>query len=483
MIERLLLFGATGDLADRFLLPALAELYDKSKLPDGFRVVGTAREDWDDETFRRHAARRLEQHAATDVSNASREALVRSLRYRKVDFDDSDSVARAVHAGVSDDSRAGPVAAYLALPPGVFAKAITALRAVELPPGSRVVVEKPFGEDLDSAVALNALLAEVSGDAGEQAVFRVDHVLGMATVQNMLAMRLANRVLEPVWNSVHVEEVDILWEETLALEGRAGFYDRAGALKDVMQNHMLQILSLIAMEPPLGPGRRDLSDRKLDVLRSVRPLRPEDMAVRTRRARYSAGRLASTGGATGGVVPDYTEEEGVEPERGTETFAEVVLDLDSERWSGTRFVLRAGKALARRRKGVVVRFRPVPYRPFGQDAADPAANELWIGLDGPEDITLHLTGLAGGSPPRLAPLALNAPPPASELPAYSRVLLNILNGDGTLSVRGDEAEQAWRVVTPVLRAWADGRVPLEEYPAGSAGPPPLDEAGRSASLT
>ena len=482
MIKKLLLFGATGDLAGRFLLPALAGLYDAGELPDGFQVVGAATADWDDETFRRHARERLEQHA-TGVADTVREALARSLRYRQVDFDDPDSVARAIHAGASDDPHAGPVAAYLALPPGVFAKAITALRAVELPPGSRIAVEKPFGEDLDGAVALNALLAEASGDAGEQAVFRVDHVLGMATVQNMLAMRLANRVLEPVWNSVHIEEVEILWEETLALEGRAGFYDRAGALKDVMQNHMLQILSLVAMEPPLGPGERNLRDRKLDVLRSVRPLRPDDVAARTRRARYSSGRLASTGGASGGVVPDYAEEEGVYPERGTETFAEVVLDLDGERWSGTRFVLRAGKALARRRKGVVVRFRPIPHRPFGQDTAEPAANKLWIGLDGPEDITLHLTGLAGGSPPRLAPLALNAPPPASELPAYSRVVLNILSGDSTLSVRSDEAEQAWRVVTPVLQAWSDDRVPLEEYPAGSAGPPPLDDAGRSAGLT
>jgi glucose-6-phosphate 1-dehydrogenase len=475
MIERLLLFGATGDLVGRFLLPALAELHEEGKLPDGFRVVGTAREDWDDETFRRHAREHLEQHA-TGVAAAVREDLVRSLRYRQVDFDDPDTVARAIHASVSDDSSAGPIAAYLALPPRVYAKAITALRAVELSPDSRIAVEKPFGEDLDGAVDLNALLAEVSGEAGEQAVFRVDHVLGMATVQNMLALRLANRVLEPVWNSVHIEEVEILWEETLALEGRAGFYDRAGALKDVMQNHMLQILSLVAMEPPLGPGEKNLSDRKLDVLRSVRPLRSDDMEARTRRARYSAGRLASTGGASGGVVPDYAEEEGVDPERGTETFAEVVLDLDSERWSGTRFVLRAGKALARRRKGVVARFRPIPHRPFGQDTAEPAANELWIGLDGPEDITLHLTGLAAGASPRLVPLMLNAPPPASELPAYSRVLLNILNGDSTLSIRGDEAEQAWRVVTPVLEAWADGQVPLQEYPAGSSGPAPLHDA-------
>jgi glucose-6-phosphate 1-dehydrogenase len=483
MIERLLLFGATGDLAGRFLLPALAELYDEGKLPDGFRVVGTARKDWNDETFRRHAARRLEQHVATDVSAASREALVRSLCYRKVDFDDPGSVAEAVAAAGGESvagARAEPVAAYLALPPGGFPAALTALGAVGLPPGSRIVLEKPFGEDLDSAVELNRLLARVAGVAGERAIFRVDHALALATVQNLLGVRLANRVLEPLWNSTHIEQVDILWDETLALEGRAS-YDKTGALKDVIQNHLLQILCLIAMEPPVSLGERDFRDRKLDVLRSVRPLTPEDVASRTRRARYTAGRLASTGGADGRAVPDYAGEDGVDPRRGTETFAEVVLELESWRWTGTRFLLRTGKALSRRRKEAVVRFRPVPHVPF--DDAQPATNELRIGLDGPYDFVLNLTGMASGPPAHLAPLVLDAELSAPELPAYSRVLMNVLKGDSTLSIRGDEAEQAWRVLTPVLQAWADGRVPLQEYPAGSAGPPPLDDAvSRSADL-
>jgi glucose-6-phosphate 1-dehydrogenase len=476
MIERLLLFGATGDLAGRFLLPALAELHDEGKLPDGFRVVGAAREDWDDEAFRRHAARRLDQHA-TDVPAAARAALVRALRYRKVDFNDPGSVAEAVAAASSESvagTQAEPVAAYLALPAAVFAPAVTALGTVGLPSGSRIVLEKPFGEDLDSAVELNRLLAQVAGVAGEQAVFRVDHALGLATVQNLLAVRLANRVLEPVWNSTHIERVDILWDETLALEGRASYYDKTGALKDVIQNHLLQILCLVAMEPPVSLGERDLRDRKLDVLRSVRLLTSADVASRTRRARYTAGQLANTGGADCRVVADYVEEDGIDPQRDIETFAEVVLELESWRWTGTRFLLRTGKALARRRKEAVVRFRPVPALPF--DDAEPVANELRIGLDGPYDFALSLTGRATGPPPRLAPLALDAELPAPELPAYSRVLMDVLNGDSTLSIRGDEAEQAWRVLTPVLQAWADGRVPLQEYPAGSAGPPPLDDA-------
>jgi glucose-6-phosphate 1-dehydrogenase len=485
MIERLLLFGATGDLAGRFLLPALAELYDEGKLPDGFRVVGAAREEWDDEAFRHHAARRLEQHAATDVSAASREALVRSLRYRKVDFGDPASVAEAV-AAASGESVAGawaePVAAYLALPAAVFAPAVRALDAIGLPSGSRIVLEKPFGEDLESAVELNRLLARVAGVAGEQAVFRVDHALALATVQNLLGVRLANRVLEPVWNSTHIEQIDILWDETLAMEGRVSYYDKTGALKDVIQNHLLQILCLIAMEPPISLDERDFRDRKLDVLRAVRPLTREDVVSRTRRGRYTAGKLASTGGADGRVVPDYVEEEGVDPERDTETFAEVVLELEGWRWTGTRFLLRTGKALAQRRKEAVVRFRPVPHLPFGEDT-EPAANELRIGLDGPYDFALSLTGWATGPPSHLAPLTLDADLSAPELPAYSRVLMDVLKGDITRSIRGDEAEQAWRVLTPVLQAWAEDRVPLEEYRAGSGGPPLLDEvASRSGDL-
>jgi glucose-6-phosphate 1-dehydrogenase len=251
----------------------------------------------------------------------------------------------------------------------------------------------------------------------------------------------------------------------------------------VIQNHLLQILCLIAMEPPISLGERDFRDRKLDVLRAVRPLTPEDVALRTRRARYTAGKLASTGGADGRIVPDYVEEDEVDPQSNTETFAEVVLELESWRWAGTRFLLRTGKALARRRKEAVVRFRPVPHLPFGYDA-EPTVNELRIGLDGPYGLTLRLTGRTTGPPSHLAPLVLDAELSVPELPAYSRVLMDVLDGNSTLSIRGDEAEEAWRVLTPVLQAWADDRVPLREYQAGSAGPPPLhDTANRSEDAT
>jgi glucose-6-phosphate 1-dehydrogenase len=442
MLERLVLFGATGDLAGRYLLPALAALHAAGALPDGFSIAAASIEDWDDERFRSHAARRLEEHAADQPSTA-RDAIVRSLRYERIDFDDPAAVGRAIGGD-------HPVGAYLALPTAVMPAGVKALAAAGLPDGSRIALEKPFGEDLASAEALNALLLRCV--AGEEAVFRVDHFLGMAPVQNVLGLRFANRMLEPVWNGTHVERVEIFWDETLTLEGRASFYDRAGALKDVIQNHLLQVMTLVATDRPARLGE-DLRDRKLDVLRSVRPLSGGD----TRRARYTAGRIGDR------AVPDYAAEDGVDPARGTETLAELTLRLDADRWAGTPFFLRAAKAVGRERKEVVVRFRAVEDSPF---AGDHPKNELRIGLAEPGDITLEL---AGSTPSHLTPLALRGVLAEAELPEYGRVLLDFLSGGSTLSVRGDVAEEAWRIVDPVLEAWAGGRVPLDEYPAGSDG--------------
>jgi len=479
VIDRLLLFGATGDLAGRFLLPALADLFARGLLPGPFEIVGAAQRELSDEEFQRSAGERLEQHAS-DIPQPAREVLLRRLKYRQIDLgpDSRTDLTHDVLSGFSNGQQNGakPVASYLALPPRLFAPAIEAVRGAHLPAGSRLIVEKPFGDDLGSAVALNRRLAEMAGKAGEDAVFRVDHVLGMATVHNLLAVRLANRVLEPLWNSTYIEQVEILWEETLALEGRAGYYDRVGALKDVVQNHMVQILALVAMEPPASLGERELRDRKVEVLRTVRAPSQEQMRTRTRRARYTAGQLAATGGATGDDVPDYIAEDGVDPSRNTETFAEVVLDLETPRWAGTRFVMRTGKAFHRRWKGVVVRFREVAHSPFDKKLL-PAQNELRIGLDGPETLSLHLTGSTPGPPAELAPLVLTAQPPVTGLRAYSQVLLDILSGDSTLSIRGDEAEEAWRIMAPVMKAWSENVVPMEEYPAGSSGP-----ARRSRSL-
>ncbi|HWH23482.1 MAG TPA: glucose-6-phosphate dehydrogenase, partial [Candidatus Limnocylindria bacterium] len=276
MIDRLALFGATGDLAGRYLLPALAALQAAGELPDGFRLTAAAIEDWDDDAFRRHADERLREHAPA-VAEDARHALVRSSRYRRIDFADAAGVAAVI--GGAD---ARPLVTYLALPPAVFPAAVTAIGKADLPAGSRIALEKPFGEDLASAVALNRLLAKVVADAGEQAVFRVDHFLGLATVQNLLGLRLANRVFDAAWNSLHIERVEIVWDETLTLEGR-GYYDASGALRDLIQNHLLHVFCLVALESPPTLNERELRDRKLDILRSVRPPTAAEMSRRTRR--------------------------------------------------------------------------------------------------------------------------------------------------------------------------------------------------------
>jgi glucose-6-phosphate 1-dehydrogenase len=452
MISRLAIFGATGDLAARYLLPGLAALRAAGYLGDDFRLAAAGRDGWDDAEFLRWAEAQLDRHAG-HLPAPARQAVLAATRYYQSDVTDPASVA-AVIAGD------GPVAAYLALPPAVFPAAVSALHDAGLSPGCRIVLEKPFGEDLHSAVELNHLLAEC---VPEEQVFRVDHFLAMTTVQNILGTRLANQVLEPIWDAAHIAEVDITWEESLALEGRAGYYDWVGALKDMLQNHLLQLLCLVAMEPPLSLGERDLRDRKMDVLRSIRPLTEADAARRTRRGRYLAGRIGDR------QVPAYAEEEGVDPARRTETFAEVELELDNWRWAGTIFRLRAGKALRRDRKEVAVRFRPVPHLPFGH-TGEAHPNVLRFGLD-PENLTLDLTGI-GARARDLVPLNLTARLDPPELPAYGRLLLDVLDGHAALSIRGDEAEESWRVLTPVLAAWSKDLVALEEYPAGSDGPVP-----------
>lgn len=457
MINRLAVFGATGDLTARYLLPALAALRAAGHIDDGFQLTGASREDWDTDHFRGWCADQLGRHGDSCPADVRR-TVAASAHYREADVTDPADVA-AVVAGYE------PIAVYLALPPALFPRMVTALHDAGLPRGSRIVLEKPFGEDLTSARELNRLLV---GLVPEQAVFRVDHFLAMTTVQNVLGSRLANRVLEPIWNSTHIAEIEIVWDETLALEGRAGYYDGVGALKDMVQNHLLQLLCLVAMEPPITLGERDLRDRKVDVLRSVRLPTDYDVVHRTRRARYLSGRIGDH------AVPAYADEEGVDPERHTETFAEIELELDSWRWSGTTFRLRSGKALGRDRKEVAVRFRSVPHLPFGHEG-QALSNVLRFGLE-PEGMTLDMTG-TGARAQSLTQLSLTARMEPPDLPAYGRLLLDVMKGDPALSIRGDEAEEAWRVLTPVLNAWKNNSAPLEEYPAGSDGPPPRPYEG------
>jgi glucose-6-phosphate 1-dehydrogenase len=453
MIERLAIFGATGDLTARYLLPGLAALRGAGHIGDGFELIGVSRQDWHDEQFRNWAGAQLDRHAA-ELPPESRRAVVAASRYYQADVTDPAAVAAAIAGD-------GPVAAYLALPPSIFGAAVSALHHAGLPAGSTIVLEKPFGEDLAAAVKLNALLADI---VPEEAVFRIDHFLAMTTVQNVLGTRLANRVLEPIWNSSHISDVEIVWDETLALEGRAGYYDGVGALKDMLQNHLLQLLCLVAMEPPIGLDARDLRDRKVDVLRSVRPLSDVDVLHRTRRGRYTQGAIK------GRAIPAYVDEAGVDPDHRTETFAELELQLDNWRWPGTVFRLRTGKALGRDRMEVAVHFRPVPHLPRLPDGTHGEAqpNVLRFELE-PEGVVLELMGV-GTHVGTLQPLTLTAELEPAALPAYGRLLLDVFNRNAALSIRGDEAEESWRIVSPVLAAWAADRVPLEEYPAGSDGP-------------
>jgi glucose-6-phosphate 1-dehydrogenase len=449
VIRTFVIFGATGDLASRKLLPAFAGLHEVGKLPADLRIFGAAWDDWDTATFRAHVTERLARHAA-DIAPASRHAVVSRVLYRRADATDPADVSE-----VLDETRE-PVVVYLALPPAVLEAVVRAVGDLRLPEGSRVVVEKPFGENLAAAQTLNRLLRAAFP---ERSVFRIDHFLGKQTVQNILGLRFANRVFEPLWNRNHIARVEIVWDEALGLEGRAAYYDSAGALRDMIQNHLLQLLCLIGMEAPISLSERDLRDRKVDVLRAVRRLSPAAVERRTFRARYDEGRIGDR------RVPAYVDEEGVDPQGETETFAQVQLSIDNWRWAGVPFLLRTGKALARDRREIAVHFEPVPHLVFGGEA-NPTPNVLRLRLD-PDRMSLRVNVNGAGDPFALESVELDRDLAPQSLSAYARLILDILEGDPTLSIRGDEAEESWRIVEPILGAWAAGRVPLETYPAGA----------------
>ena len=447
MSHRLVIFGANGDLASRKLMPALARLQQMGKLPSGFSVLGITRDAWGTHRLRET----LERHAG-DVSLQARNALLSLVEYRRAEATDSSQLVEALKPNRE------PIIAYLALPPSVFLPTLEALAGASLAEGSRVVIEKPFGEDLASAQALNRLVHQ---SFPENAVFRIDHFLHLQTVQNVLGLRFANRVFEQLWNRDHVEQVEIVWDESLTLEGRASYYDGVGALKDMIQNHLLQLLCLAGMEAPLALDERTLRDRKIDVLRAVRRLSPEEVERYTVRARYTAGHIGER------QVPSYADEEGIDPAHGTETFAQVTLWVDNWRWAGVPFKLRSGKALGRERREIAVHFRPVPHLAF--EANDPLPNVVRLLLE-PDRLALGVNLTRPGVLFPLERIELSADFTSQELPAYARLLLQVLEGDCTLSIRDDEAEESWRALTPILDAWAQARVPLLEYPAGSDGP-------------
>jgi glucose-6-phosphate 1-dehydrogenase len=455
-MDRIVIFGATGDLTGRYLIPALARLYEAGKLPSGIKITGIDRKKWKNgkNGFRRLVLDSLERHAGGVSANARARMAVEVLEYRQADVTDGESVISAL------GPMTGPILAYLALPPAVFAPTLEALKKANLPEGSRVAIEKPFGENLESAQELNRLL---HGFLPEQAIFRVDHFLAWQPFPTIMGLRFANGVFEPLWDRNHIEHVEIVWDETLALEGRAGYFDQAGAFKDLIQNHLLQLLCLTAMEAPTALHRRNLRDRKMDVLRAIRRLSPQEAQRNTVRARYGPGRIGDR------HIPAYADEEGVDPDRGTETFAQVTLMIDNLRWAGVPFVLRGGKALNRFRGEIAVYFKPVPHLAF-QKADDPRPNVLRLRLK-PDQVVLNLNVNGPYDPFDLEQIELSADfAPQEFFSAYERLFLDLLEGNNTLFVRADEAEEAWRVSDPILDAWGEGVVPLLEYPAGSDGP-------------
>ncbi len=445
-----MIFGASGDLAGRHLLPAIAQLIQAKELPFPLKIVGVASRPWEREQFCRHVREQFRLHSEADA--ASHDRLIECLDYRTADVADEQQVGHVV------SKQEGPLIAYLALPSNLFPSAIKALAASACR-GTRIVIEKPFGNNLESARALNRLLHETFA---ESSVFRIDHFLGMRTVQNLLGLRFANRFFEPLWTRQHVERVELIWDEILALEGRASYYDRAGALRDMIQNHLMQLLCFVGMEPPVSLNERDLRDRKVDVLRAVQCLSPANVATETVRARYSAGRIGSK------IIPAYVEENGIDPSRATETFAEVTLHIDNWRWAGVPFLLRSGKALAHNHQEIVVHFKPVPHLAFGKGVpAQP--NRLRIQFR-PDRIHLHMNVTNPDELFCLHEAALEKELIPQTISAYGQVLLDVLKNDHTLSIRDDEAEESWRIVQPILESWGKGLSPLREYPAGSNGP-------------
>jgi glucose-6-phosphate 1-dehydrogenase len=446
--QTLLVLGASGDLTARLLLPGLGGLLADGTGGELF-LLGSGMDEWSDEHWRQRVT---ESFAAAAATGAQVTATVHSTRYLRADVTNPADLRQLLAAC------RGPVVIFFALPPAVTARACRALTEVGLPPGTRLVLEKPFGTDTAGAVQLNELLATL---VPEDRIHRVDHFLGKSTVLNILGLRFANRLFEPVLTAEHVAAVDIVFDESLGLEGRAGYYDTAGALIDMVQSHLLQVLALLTMDAPPTVDARELRDRKAQVLRATR-LWDADPRACTRRARYTAGEIA------GRRLPDYATEAGVDAARGTETLAEVVLAVDTWRWAGVPFRLRSGKAMSATRKEAVITFKQPARVPDGLTGYD-RPDRLRIGF-GPDRLAIDVNINGPGDPFEIDPVTLDADFGPGELPAYGEVLRGVLDDDPTLSVRGDTAEQCWRIVEPVLSAWRENAVPLREYPAGSDGP-------------
>ena len=446
--QTLVILGAQGDLTSRLLLPGLGGLVAKAALAD-LLLLGSGRAGWTDDEWRAVVA---DGFSAGGASGPAVDAVADTATYVRADATDESDLRTLLANGE------GRITLYFALPPEVTIDACRVLARIGVPDGTRLVVEKPFGVDMASAIDLNELLHTL---VPEDHVHRVDHFLGMSTVLNILGVRFANRVVEPLLTSEHVTAIDIVFDETLGLEGRAGFYDTTGALRDMIQNHLLQVLTLVAMLPPATLDPLDMRDAKAQVLRATRVWddRPERYS---RRARYTAGEVG------GKNLPSYVDEAGIDATRQTETLAEVVFAVDTWRWAGVPFRVRSGKAIGSPHQEVVVTFRAPQHVPSGLGGTL-VPNRLRIGL-GPRCLGLDLNINGPGDPFVTSPVTLEASFGPGDLLEYGEVLKGVLADEKPLSVRDDMSVESWRIVEPVLEAWQDAKVPLDEYGAGTAGP-------------
>ena len=458
--DRLILFGATGDLAQRMLLPSLCALHGEGLLPADLRIVGTARSDHDDDAYRDFARAALEKYLPADRRDGM-EAFLGRLFYQPLDATTLDGFNELA---AKTDSEGKGLAIFLSTAPSLFEPTIAGLVHAGLTTGNvRIGLEKPLGTDLASSREINDAVAAAFP---EDRIFRIDHYLGKETVQNLLALRFANILFEPIWNANYIDHVQITVAETVGLESRVAYYDDSGALRDMVQNHMLQLLALVCMEPPTSFDATAVRDEKVKVLRSLRRIEPSETVT----GQYRAGAIS------GQAVSGYDDELGKGSD--TETFVAVKAHVDNWRWKGVPFYLRTGKRLPERVTEIVVQFRCVPFSIFEDRGARTEPNRLVIGIQPEENIQLALMAkLPGldrdGIRLRRVPLDIAMPDAftgAERRIAYERLLLDLIEGDQTLFVRRDEVEAQWEWIDAIRTAWAEtGRTP-RSYTAGSWGP-------------
>ena len=468
----LIIFGVTGDLSRKKLMPAIYDLANRGLLPPGFSLTGFARRDWADQDFSKVVYDAVKEHARTPFRQHVWDRLAEGFRFVPGSFDDDDAFDRleqTVEALDKERGTSGNHAFYLSIPPGAFPVVLKQLARSGLARQDgegwrRVVIEKPFGHDLRSARELNDIVSDVFP---EDSVFRIDHYLGKETVQNILALRFANQLFEPIWNSNYVDSVRITMAEDIGLGGRAGYYDGIGAARDVIQNHLLQLLAFTAMEEPVSFSARELRTEKIKALNATKLAVPLDET--TARGQY-------TGGWQGGeLVKGLTEEEGFDPRSKTETFAAITVEVDTRRWAGVPFYLRTGKRLGRRVTEIAVIFKRAPHLPFDATMTEELGhNALVIRVQPDEGVTIRFGSKVPGSQMEVRDVTMDfsygsAFTEASP-EAYERLILDVLLGEPSLFPVNDEVERSWEILDPVIEHWAAQETGPDPYPAGSWGP-------------